>query len=113
MARTVRGFKAQVTVLDGNDDSEATDAFDLAGNRNFAVNIATISGGVDTFVTTVQQSFDGEETSPVWLAFATPKTISGVGTLEDQATTTRHIRVRVSTAQGGVASIRVRIHSKP
>jgi len=109
MAKT-RGFDDQVTVLDGNDDTEATDAFDLAGNRNFAVNVATISGGTGTFVTTVQQSFDGGTT---WLAFASALTISQVGTLEDKVTVARHIRVRVSTAEGGAASIRVRIHSKP
>ena len=110
MARTARGFKEQVTVLDGNDNTDATAAFDLEGNRNFAVNVATVSGGTGTFVTTVQQSFDG---GTVWLAFASALTISQVGTLENQATTTRHIRVRVSTAEGGAASIRVRIHSKP
>jgi len=109
MSKT-RGFDDQVTVLDGNDDTEATDAFDLAGNRNFAVNVATISGGTGTFVTTVQQSFDGGTT---WLAFASALTIAQVGSLEDKVTTVRHIRVRVSTAEGGAASIRVRIHSKP
>ncbi len=109
MAKT-RGFDDQVTVLDGNDDTEATDAFDLAGNRHFAVNVATISGGTGTFVTTVQQSFDGGTT---WLAFASALTIAQVGSLETKTTDTRHIRVRVSTEEGGAASIRVRIHSKP
>jgi len=110
MARIVRGFKEQVTVLDGNDDTEATDAFDLEGNRHFGVDVATISGGVTTFVCTVQQSFDGGST---WLAFAVALTIAQVGSLEDKTTVTRHIRVRVSTAEGGAASIRIRIHSKP
>ena len=110
MAKTLRGFKEQVTVLDGNDTAEATAAFDLEGNRNFAVNVATISGGVSNFITTVQQSFDGGTT---WLAFASALTISQVGTLEDKVTTVRHIRVRVSTAESAAASIRVRIHSKP
>ena len=109
MAKTP-GFDDQVTVLDGNDDTEATAAFNLEGNRHFAVNVATISGGTSTFITTVQQSFDGGTT---WLAFASALTISQVGTLEDKVTVTRHIRVRVSTAEGGAASIRVRIHSKP
>lgn len=109
MSKT-RGFDDQITVLDGNDNTDATAAFDLAGNRNFAVNVATISGGVTTFVCTVQQSFDGGTT---WLAFATALTIAQVGTLEDKVTVARHIRVRVSTAEGSAASIRIRIHSKP
>jgi len=110
MALTVRGFKELNEILDGNDDTDATTAFDLDGNLNFAVNVATISGGVTTFVTTVQQSFDGGTT---WLAFASALTIAQVGTLEDKVTVAHHIRVRVSTAEGGAASIRVRIHSKP
>ncbi len=110
MAKTLRGFKEQVTVLDGDDNTEATAAFNLEGNRNFAVNVATVSGGVTTFVTTVQQSFDGGTT---WLAFASALTIAQVGSLEDKVTTVRHIRVRVSTEEGGAASISVRIHSKP
>jgi len=102
-------FRELFTTLDGNDDTEVTDAFDLQGNKNLAVDIAADSGGNATHVCTVQLSFD----KTTWQGFTVAKTIAQLGFLDDFTTNAKWVRVRVSTAEGGASSIFVRIHAKP
>lgn len=102
-------FRDLFETLDGNDDTEVTEALDLQGNKNLAVDIAANTGGNTTHVCTVQLSFD----KTTWQGFTVAKTIAQLGFLDDFTTNAKYIRVRVSTAEGGASSIFVRIHSKP
>ena len=93
------------TGLDANATTTST-TLDVQDNANVAFSIVGASGTHATHVVTLQCSLDDS----AWQD--TSSTVTGVGVVDNVSITTRYVRLKVTTDEGGTSTIDIIIQGK-
>lgn len=104
MATRFSGIAA--TGLDANDTATVSDALDISENNFVAYSVQTASGTHASHIVTLQCSLDGT----TW--HDSTSTLTRTGFVDNVRTTTRFVRLKISTAEGEASTIDIIIQAK-